>query len=813
MAKKKHQQRSFNAPQRPPAATNVVHSPVTPATSSTGRSLNEMVQAIHAAHDEVFTDASEEERQEVRETVAAFPAGLPSADELMQALKQAREVQEQCQRRSRTLESKTEEAVTKSNAAVARGEELRQERQNLERERALFMLDRRALETDREQMIEREEQLLVREADAEAGFLQRREGALQQLRDEMIRLTSETTRVQDEQLKQRQRLEQELRDLREQHAAQLHGREEQFEQQVNEARGALALEIRQHQADKLKLSRRLEDMELDQQDLQDERLHLQERARRDVASQLEHLEGNLRAVEQRLQSAREDRDQLSRQLDERQEALRQFAGRSPEEVLRELLTVRTERDGLRAQLENRPSNDALQRLRLLEDEREDWATERLQAVQRAQALEQRLNRASVAVTELETLRDHKVSLEAQATLLRTALHELRADVDKHITSSEGKMIFPACSDLDSQEQLQERPVLHQGAPDLYAFVQELQVRIASDVQHPLQYSISTLRTFVAGLAMSRLHLLQGISGTGKTSLPLAFTRATGGLSALTEVQSGWRDRADLLGNFNAFERRFYESEFLQTLYRASLPRYQDVPVMLVLDEMNLSHPEQYFASILSVLENPEQKQLMLMEAPVSPAPALLRGGRILDLPENVWFIGTANHDETTKDFADKTYDRAHVMELPRHFETVERRRSGERPPLSYTALMDAFAEAKSEFADDAERAYGYLDRTLGAVLQERFNLNWGNRLERQMRDFVPVMVAAGGTVSDATDHILTTKILRKLQGQFDVDQKDIRELQRQLKVTWSALGAGSPTQSNRLLDDILRKMGVNVSSV
>ena len=278
------------------------------------------------------------------------------------------------------------------------------------------------------------------------------------------------------------------------------------------------------------------------------------------------------------------------------------------------------------------------------------------------------------------------------------------------------------------------------------------------------------------------------------------------------MQSGWRDRADLLGNFNAFERRFYESEFLQTLYRASLPRYQDVPVMLVLDEMNLSHPEQYFASILSVLENPEQKQLMLMEAPVSPAPALLRGGRILDLPENVWFIGTANHDETTKDFADKTYDRAHVMELPRHFETVEQRRSTERPPLSYGALKGAFEEAKAEYADDAEQAYGYLDRTLGKVLHERFNLNWGNRLERQMQDFVPVMVAAGGTVSDATDHVLASKILRKIQGQFDVDPKDIKELQRQLTRTWSALGAGSPTLSNRLLDDILRKMGVSVSS-
>ena len=118
--------------------------------------------------------------------------------------------------------------------------------------------------------------------------------------------------------------------------------------------------------------------------------------------------------------------------------------------------------------------------------------------------------------------------------------------------------------------------------------------------------------------MSRLHLLQGISGTGKTSLPLAFARALGAGAALIEVQAGWRDRQDLIGHFNAFERRFYESEFLQALYRAQCPRYSGLVNIVVLDEMNLSHPEQYFADLLSAMEEPDpQERWLRLNVPAS----------------------------------------------------------------------------------------------------------------------------------------------------------------------------------------------------
>ncbi|PTA66921.1 hypothetical protein [Deinococcus arcticus] len=794
-----------------PRSTSGQPATTAPAGAAQVPSFNQALEVFSQQYGDLLRDTLPEEQVQLAAVpTPALPTAEPQA-ELERRFKQVAEALVLLEGRRRTLDAKVAEAETKSGAAEKRGDELKKERAALDTDRQALQAERRQLDQDKRHLVQREEDLVGREADAEAGFLQKREAAVAELRTEIERLTTEGRRLHQDLLTQREQHEKALREAREAHASELRRRETEFELKVNEARGAVGRDMQKLQARQLKLERDLQQLEFEKEDLEEERRHLKTRARQEVARDLEKFEAQIRELQDRLQSARGERDTLAKMLDAQVQATLQFGGRTPDDVLRELHTLRSERDQLRSQLNARPSEDTVQRLRLLETERTDWEAKRLQDGQTISELKQRLERAGIAVTELETLRDHKLSLETQATLLRTALRELKADVDKHITSSEGKVVFPACTDLDSREALHEIPPLDEQLSDLGVFVNGLQVRMASDEQQPLQYSLHTLRTFVAGLAMSRLHLLQGISGTGKTSLPLAFARATGGLSSLTEVQSGWRDKADLIGHFNAFERRFYEAEFLQALYKATLPRYQDIPVMLVLDEMNLSQTEHYFASILSILENPERKQLTLMEAPVSPSPRNLKDGRILELPDNVWFIGTANHDESTKDFADKTYDRAHVMELPRHPAQVQPQRVTERLPLSYAALNEAFRAAQRTHEAAADQAYSYLETELGGVLHDRFGLNWGNRLERQMRAFVPVMVAAGGTVAQATDHILASKVLRKVQNQFDVRPDDLTELQHQLRTTWPKLG-GLPEQSNRCLEQALRRLGVSTVS-
>ena len=106
------------------------------------------------------------------------------------------------------------------------------------------------------------------------------------------------------------------------------------------------------------------------------------------------------------------------------------------------------------------------------------------------------------------------------------------------------------------EDLQSEQPLQKESLELEAFVEDLQHRIAATTSVPLFYSLPDLRSFIGGLAMGRLILLQGISGTGKTSLPVAFARAVGTQAAEIKVQAGWRDPQDLIGHYNTFEKRF-----------------------------------------------------------------------------------------------------------------------------------------------------------------------------------------------------------------------------------------------------------------
>jgi len=311
------------------------------------------------------------------------------------------------------------------------------------------------------------------------------------------------------------------------------------------------------------------------------------------------------------------------------------------------------------------------------------------------------------------------------------------------------------------------------------------------------------------LAMTQLHLLQGISGTGKTSLPLAFAHAVGGGSAVVEVQAGWRDRQDLLGHYNTFEKRYDETTFVQALYEAQCAKYAESFYFVVLDEMNLSYPEQYFADLLSALER-DDLRLTLTNTALTPAPALLDKGRILRIPRNVWFIGTANHDETTKGFADKTYDRSHVQELPtrrEEFTPGTVRPSGGPVPLSYLSRL--FHQACERHKSEAELATLYLQSELAPVLADPFGVGWGNRLDKHLRRFVPVVIAAGGSLGEAVDHMLATKILRKVRDRHDVTLDDINALDDKLRESWPDLvdDGTKPVASQAIIDSEKRRLG------
>jgi hypothetical protein len=300
---------------------------------------------------------------------------------------------------------------------------------------------------------------------------------------------------------------------------------------------------------------------------------------------------------------------------------------------------------------------------------------------------------------------------------------------------------------------------------------------------------------------------------------LAFARAVGTQfkddDNLIQVQAGWRDPQDLVGHYNAFEKRFYEQKFLRALYRAATPLWSDAIHIIVLDEMNLSHPEQYFSDMLSTLEQPIDKRFIeLMTHGAPQAPQLFIDGKRLKVPENLWFVGTANHDETTKDFADKTYDRAQVMEFahrPVPFAVTPPH--ARLKPLSHKQLQRAFAKAQKDQGDVAEQVSRFLDEELRELLRREFGVGWGPRLEEQLKRYCPVVVAAGGSAGEAADHLLAMRLLRKLKNRHDNRQDQLERLLDRIQESWPRLGKGpGPAKSDAILLGELARLGVRNES-
>ena len=278
-------------------------------------------------------------------------------------------------------------------------------------------------------------------------------------------------------------------------------------------------------------------------------------------------------------------------------------------------------------------------------------------------------------------------------------------------------------------------------------------------QMHLYYTPEIVRRFVAGMASSKLLILEGISGTGKTSLPYSFSRFLENPATIVSVQPSFRDRTELLGYFNEFSKRFNETEFLRALYEAN---YRQEPSMIVLDEMNLARIEYYFAEMLSVLEMPSHDEWVLDLVPTAwPGdPKLLFDGKIR-VPDSVWFIGTANNDDSTFTITDKVYDRAMPIELNERASAFECEPQG---PCRITSahLQAMFEKAKQDYPI-SEATQAKLEK-LDGYLQTRFKLAFGNRIIKQMNDFIPVYVACGGKELDGMDYIVARKVLKKLES-------------------------------------------------
>ena len=286
-----------------------------------------------------------------------------------------------------------------------------------------------------------------------------------------------------------------------------------------------------------------------------------------------------------------------------------------------------------------------------------------------------------------------------------------------------------------------------------------QFRLFAASQLHLYYDIDMIRYFVAALGTARIIILQGISGTGKTSLPYAFGKFVQRDSTVVSVQPSWRERTELYGYFNEFSKKYAETEFLKAIYEGNY--YRD-PHIVILDEMNIARVEYYFAEMLSILEMPrsEEWKVDVVTAVWDNDPCLIEGGTV-QISNNVWFVGTINNDDSTFAVADKVYDRAIPIDLDSRADPFECE-SADPVYISTDHLNEMFDEAKAAYPISQDN----LDKLelLNAYLIKNFRLAFGNRIMKQIGDYVPCFIGCGGTELQAIDFIVAKKVLRKFES-------------------------------------------------
>ena len=334
------------------------------------------------------------------------------------------------------------------------------------------------------------------------------------------------------------------------------------------------------------------------------------------------------------------------------------------------------------------------------------------------------------------------------------------DEEEIIPSKDGASRFYMLTQIDKDAENYEAP-LYDNEITLKEVCEQFRNFACNKLR--LYYDIVDIRRFIAGLSVTKLIILQGMSGTGKTSLAYAFGEFLTNKAVVVPIQPMWKERTDMIGYYNEFTKKFNETTLLYKMYEANTNKNIYITV---LDEMNIARVEYYFAEFLSLLElpNPEGRNLDVVSDVWDNDPKLLNKGK-LRLPINMWFIGTANNDDSTFAISDKVYDRAMVLNLDKKADVFDAPETNTLA-LSSDHLADLFVKAQKEYSI-SERNMRRIQQ-IDNYLIDTFHITFGNRIMKQIKAYVPVVVACGGTELEAIDDILSRKVLRKLESKNPV---------------------------------------------
>ena len=340
--------------------------------------------------------------------------------------------------------------------------------------------------------------------------------------------------------------------------------------------------------------------------------------------------------------------------------------------------------------------------------------------------------------------------------------------EKYMVIKEGKTVI---------EQLKEHVKKDKGTSAAFS-IKEI-IKLINETG--LVYSDKLIKRFAFSLMSKRFLILSGLAGSGKTQLALAFAGALvkdrEKQMCVVSVGADWTNREPLLGFPNALQAGKYvkpESGVLDLLIEANKPENAEMPFFLILDEMNMSYVERYFADFLSAMESKEKISLWSNEKAGSKDDVMDGVPQKVTLPKNLFIIGTINVDETTYMFSPKVLDRANVIE----FKISTEEMAGflkEMREIDRERINGKAADMGASFVEIAGRKQLAEDKVAVNTLQNFFNelkgvnAEFGYRSATEIFRFICQAKANDDTdtkmeAKEILDAAIVQKLLPKLHG-------------------------------------------------
>lgn len=298
---------------------------------------------------------------------------------------------------------------------------------------------------------------------------------------------------------------------------------------------------------------------------------------------------------------------------------------------------------------------------------------------------------------------------------------------------------------------------------------------------PKYFQSNFARRYITSLLAKPFVIITGNSGTGKTNISKKFAqylevKFENGENnwLLVPVGADWTDNTKLLGFYNPLANdgkgKYVKTQILSLIERAN--SHPTVPFFLILDEMNLSHVERYFADFLSHMETPE-------------IPFHIDGyDGILAFPSNLFITGTVNIDETTYMFSPKVLDRANVIEFKPEKEniinSIMEKETKSESVLPNSKLPPAFMQLSSDIRKKSKISSEDSLKKVADILVDLYDVLEPNGFEfayrtvKEIKQYVIASLELGRTKQDLNnveDEQIIQKILPKLHG----NRKELRD--------------------------------------